>query len=88
MDFEGARRIVARHLATTYADWRESPKVLGYGFDTGTAWAPLVDWDGVMGVYVLLVNKRTGRLKPLSFPEFDAMPTPRRVGRWPESEKS
>jgi len=81
--FDEARQTLARHLDELYTDERESPAVLTYGFDTGTAWVPMVDWDGVMGVYAFLVDKRTGRLTPLSFPEFEAMPDPRRVGAWP-----
>lgn len=81
MDFAAARRVVAQELARQFADQPESPTVLPYGFDTGTAWAPLIDWAGVLGVYVYLVNKRTGSLTPLSFAEFE--PPPRRAGVWP-----
>jgi len=84
MDFEDARRLVTRQLDKVYAGQLESPKVLPYGFDTGTAWAPMVDWDGVMGAYVYLADKRNGRLTPLSLPEFLDLPDPRRVGDWPE----
>lgn len=83
MNFTQAREAVAARLAEMYADERESPKALLYGFDTSTAWAPLIDWAGVLGVYVYLVDKRTGALTPLSFPEFVDMPTPKRVGIWP-----
>ena len=84
MDFEDARRLVTRHLDRLYANERESPKVLPYGFDTGRAWAPMVDWDGVMGTYIYLVDKRNGRLTPLSLPEFLDLPGPIQVGDWPE----
>ena len=79
MDFDEARQAVQQHLDGQYADERESPQVRRHGFDTGNAWAPLIDWDGVMGVYIYLVNKTGGGLTPLSFPEFDAMPDPQRV---------
>lgn len=84
MDFEGARRIVTRRLDELYANERESPRVRPYGFDAGDSWAPLIAWDGVMGAYIILVNKRSGTLTPVSLPDFQDMPDPRRVGLWPE----
>lgn len=83
MDFDDARRVVQQRLDELYADDRESPTVLPYGFDTGASWAPMIDWDGVMGVFTFLVHKRSGALKALSFPEFEDMPGPLRVGQWP-----
>lgn len=83
MDFDTARQTVQRELDRLYAGERENPTAQPYGFDTGTAWAPVIRWDGVMGVYIYLVDKTTGALKPLSFPDFEALPAPKRVGRWP-----
>lgn len=71
MDLAEAAKAVQRHLDAVYADEPESPKVLPHGLDTGDAWAPAIDWDGVMGVYIYLVDKRTGELTPQSFPEFE-----------------
>lgn len=88
MDFNAARTAVQRHLDGLYDDARESPTVLGYGYDTGEAWAPLVDWDGVQGTYVYLVDKRSRGLKPLSFPEFEDVVDPERVGDWPSENTS
>lgn len=87
MDFAEARTVVQRHLDRLYRRERESPRVLAYGFDTGRAYAPLIDWDGVMGAYVYLVDKRSGRLIPLNFAEFADMPDPTRVGDWPPEER-
>jgi hypothetical protein len=87
MDFDGARRAVQQHLNGLYADAREHPTVLPYGFDTGQAWAPLVDWDGVTGVYLYLADKSSGGLKPYSFPEFEDMPA-EPVGDWPVENTS
>lgn len=84
MDFDTARQTVQRELDRLYAGERESPQAQAFGFDTGTAWAPIIRWDGVMGVYIYLADKRTGALTPLSFPDFEAMPDPRRVGPWPD----
>lgn len=83
MDFNAARQLVQRQLTKLYAGWAENPKVLAYGFDAGTSWAPMIDWDGVLGVYVYLVDKRTGELTGLSFPEFADMPRPYPIGPWP-----
>jgi hypothetical protein len=85
LDFDDARQTLTRRLNELYADERESPTVLPYGFETASraAWVPMIDWDGVMGVYAYLVDKRTGRLTPVSFPQFEDMPDPRRVGAWP-----
>lgn len=83
MDFAAARIAVQEHLDDAYDGEVESPSVRGYGFDTGAAWAPLVAWAGAMGVYVYLVDKTTGVLSGLSFPAFDEMPDPLRVGPWP-----
>lgn len=71
MTFAEARRAVQQHLDETYADEPESPKALPHGFDTGDAWATAIDWDGVLGVYIYLVDKRTGELTPQSFSEFE-----------------
>lgn len=71
MDLAEARQMVQQHLDETYADEPESPKALADGLDTGNAWAPLIDWDGVMGVYIYLVDKATGELTPQSFAEFE-----------------
>lgn len=71
IDFAAARRVVQECLDEMYADEPESPKVLSHGFDTGDAWAPAIDWDGVMGVYIYLVDKQTGELTPQSFAEFE-----------------
>ena len=84
IEFATARKAVQHHLDDLYADGPEHPEVLPYGFDTGTAWAPLVDWDGIMGVYVWLVDKTTGELTPKSFPEFSDLPDPMKVGTWPQ----
>ena len=88
MDFDDARRTVQQHLDGLYAEQREHPAVLGYGFDTGGAWAPLVDWDGVTGVYIYLVDRSSGGLQPLSFPQFVDMPDPARAGAWPVENSS
>jgi hypothetical protein len=82
-DFTTARRIVQQYLDDAYAGERESPKVRGNGFDTGDAWAPLIDWDRVLGVYIYLVDKTTGDLTGLSFPAFDELPDPQQTGSWP-----
>jgi hypothetical protein len=71
IDFKRARALVQEHLDGMYDDERESPKVLPGGFDAGDAWAPLIDWDGVMGDYILLVDKETGEITPQSFGEFE-----------------
>lgn len=84
VDFAAARVAVTGHLAELYADDREHPTVLPYGWDTGDAWAPAIDWDGIAGTYVWLVDKTTGELSPRSFPEFLDMPDPDQVGPWPE----
>lgn len=86
LDFLAARQAVTRRLDDLYAGGREHPIVLPYGFDTGKAWAPMIDWDGIMGVYAYLVNKQTGDLTPVSFPEFDLMPEPTPVGIWPPDD--
>lgn len=86
MDFAEARGTVAAHLEQLYAEDARSPKVLAYGFDTGDAFAPMVDWDGIMGVYIHLVDKASGELTPLSFPQFVDMPDPEPVGPWPGQE--
>ena len=86
MDFEAARQVLTRHLDGLYADWRQHPTVLGYGFETGAAWAPMIDWGGVMGTFVYLVDKRTGALTPLGFNEFDDEPEPTKVGDWPRED--
>lgn len=86
-DFAESREAVTHHLDTLYADTSQHPTVLPYGFDTGTAWAPMIDWDGVMGVYIWLVDKTTGALTPKSFPEFLDMPEPTQVGDWPPDEE-
>jgi len=83
LDFPAARQVVQQHLDDVYADWDEHPHVESYGFDTGQAWAPMVDWDGVMGTYVWLVDKHTGALTPLGFNQFLDVPNPARVGPWP-----
>lgn len=83
MDFDAARDTVRAHLDELYADEPEHPAVLPYGFDTGDTWVPLVDWDGVIGTYVFLVDKQSGELSPLSFPEFADLPDPARAGDWP-----
>jgi hypothetical protein len=83
MDFTDAQRIVAARLTEQFADQPQRPTVQPYGFDTGRAWAPKITWNGVMGVFVYLVDKTTGALTPLSFPDFADMPDPKRVGRWP-----
>jgi len=83
MDFAAARRIVADRLREQFAGQPEDPTVQPYGFDTGTAWAPIIRWDGVMGVYIYLADKTSGELTPLSFPDFADMPDPKRVGDWP-----
>lgn len=87
MDFTASRRVVQQHLDGLYTDGAESPTVLAYGYDTGAAWAPLIDWDGVTGTYVFLVDKSSGGLKPLSFPEFEDMPDPTEVGDWPAESR-
>lgn len=86
LDFAAAREAVAAKLHDLYANEREQPRALDYGWDTGTAWAPAIFWDGVMGVYVWLVDKQTGELTPKSFPEFFDMPDPDRAGDWPPGE--
>ena len=83
MDFEQARTVVQAHLNRLYRDQREHPRVLQYGYDLGDAFAPLVNWDGVMGTYAYAVHKRSGRLTPLSFPQFEERNIRRRVGTWP-----
>jgi hypothetical protein len=88
VDFEAAGQLVTHHLDVLYADWEQHPTVLGYGFDTGTAWAPLIDWDGVLGTFVYLVDKESGALDALGFNEFDDMPDPARVGDWPPDEET
>jgi len=84
VDFAAARVAVAEKLREFYADDRELPKVLAYGWDTGDAWAPRIHWDGVMGTYVWLVDKQTAELTPLSLPQFIDMPDPAQVGPWPK----
>lgn len=74
IDFAEARRLVQEHLDETYTDEPESPKALADGFDTGGAWAPVIDWDGVLGVFIFLVDKNTGELTPRSFAEFEDQP--------------
>lgn len=76
MNLAEARRLVQRHLDEIYADEPESPTVTSDGLDTGDAWAPLIDWDGVLGVYTYLVDKSTGELTPQSFPEFEGLEVP------------
>jgi len=83
MDFERARTVVQAHLDRLYRNERENPRVLEYGFDLGDSWAPLIDWDGVMGTYVFAVGKRGGKPVPLSFPQLEERNVRRRVGRWP-----
>jgi len=85
MDFDAARDVVRRRLNDLYAGEREHPAVLPYGFDTGGSWAPMVDWRGVTGVYVYLVDKQSGGLTPVSFPEFVDLPDPSRAGEWPNA---
>jgi len=85
MDFDAARGVVRRRLDDLYAGEREHPVVLPYGFDAGGSWAPMVDWRGVAGVYVYLVDKQTGGLTPVSFPEFVDLPDPVRAGKWPNA---
>jgi len=84
VDFEAARRIAQRRLDDLYAGEREHPIALTYGFDTGDAWAPSIDWDGIMGVYIWLIDKQTGALTPRGFYEFLDMPDPKSVGPWPQ----
>jgi hypothetical protein len=86
IDFEAARTAVATKLRTVYANDRAQPRVLPYGWDTGTAWAPALFWDGIMGAYVWLVDKESGDLTAKSFNEFLDMPDPSQVGPWPPEE--
>lgn len=86
-DFAAARTAVDSHLREQFAGEPETPATLPYGWDTGAAWAPQIAWDGVMGVYIYLVDKKTGELKPLGFGEFLDLPDAslRRVGPWPKN---
>lgn len=82
-EFLAARQTVQNHLDGLYSGGREHPRAQVYGFDTGGAWAPIIDWDGVAGTYIWLADKTTGTLTPKSFPEFLAMPDPAPIGDWP-----
>lgn len=82
-EFLAARQTVQNHLDALYSGGRERPRAQAYGFDTGDAWAPIVDWDGISGTYIWLADKANGALTPKSFPEFLAMPDPVPIGDWP-----
>lgn len=83
LTFDEARAAVNTELRKLYEGSREQPRTFTYGWDTGTGWAPMVNWDGVMGVFIYLVNKRTGVLTALDLPAFEAVRDPKRVGTWP-----